>query len=545
MRRWRGNPWAILATLCLGFFMTLLDVTIVNIALPSMMDGLGASLDEILWVINSYVIMLAVLVITTGRLGDLRGQRAMFMLGVAVFTVASLACGLAQEPATLIAARVVQGIGAAILMPQTSALLITTFPPEKRGAAFGVWGAVAGVATVTGPTLGGLLITALDWRWIFLVNIPVGALVMTMAWAIIPESGSRQRRSLDIPGVLLASVALVCLTFGLVEGERFGWGQVWRFVSIPALLGLGALLMVIFLIMQARRQDRGPLIPFALFRDRNYSVMNSVAALVSIAMVGTFLPMTIYLQSALGFTALRAGLTMAPMAAMSMVVAPLAGRLSDRMGGKRILMTGLALFAVGMAGFVLIADVDSRWWDFLPPLVVAGIGQGCVFAPMNTIAMRNVPGPMAGAASGVLNTNRQLGQVLGSALVGAVLQSRLSHSLHAEAVDAATSLPPFVRSSFVDGFDGAAEGGLQVSGSQGGFDYTPPPEVPEEVVRKISEIAHDVFVRGYVDAMTPTLTVPIASVACGALLCLAVKRRRTVRGATDDRASTRKTSSAG
>ncbi len=545
MRRWRGNPWAILATLCLGFFMTLLDVTIVNIALPSMMDGLGASLDEILWVINSYVIMLAVLVITTGRLGDLRGQRAMFMLGVAVFTVASLACGLAQEPAMLIAARVVQGIGAAILMPQTSALLITTFPPEKRGAAFGVWGAVAGVATVTGPTLGGLLITALDWRWIFLVNIPVGALVLTMAWAIIPESGSRQRRSLDIPGVLLASVALVCLTFGLVEGERFGWGQVWRFVSIPALLGLGALLMVIFLVMQARRQDRGPLIPFALFRDRNYSVMNSVAALVSIAMVGTFLPMTIYLQSALGFSALRAGLTMAPMAAMSMVVAPLAGRLSDRMGGKRILMTGLALFAVGITGFALVADVDSQWWNFLPYLVVAGIGQGCVFAPMNTIAMRNVPGPMAGAASGVLNTNRQLGQVLGSALVGAVLQSRLSHSLHTEAVDAATGLPPSVRSSFVDGFDGAAEGGLQVSGSQGGFDYAPPPEVPEEVVRKISEIAHDVFVRGYVDAMTPTLTVPIASVACGALLCLAVKRRRTVRDATDDGVSTRKTSSAG
>nr|WP_035813243.1 DHA2 family efflux MFS transporter permease subunit [Jiangella gansuensis] len=544
MRRWRGNPWAILIALCLGFFMTLLDVTIVNIAIPSMMDDLGASLDEILWVINSYVIMLAVLVITAGRLGDLRGQRAMFMLGVTVFTLASLSCGLAQGPAMLIAFRVLQGIGAAILMPQTSALLITTFPPERRGTAFGIWGAVAGVATVAGPTLGGFLVTAFDWRWIFFINVPVGVLVLAMAWTIIPESPRRERHSLDLPGVALASVALVCLTFGLVEGERFGWGQVWRFVSIPALLATGAALLAVFLMVQARRQDREPLIPFELFRDRNYSVMNAVAGLVSIAMVGTFLPITIYLQSVLGFSALQAGLTLAPMSAVSMVVAPFAGRLSDRVGGKYILMVGLLLFGVGIGGFALVAAADSAWWHFLPPLLVAGLGLGGVFAPMNTVAMRDVPGRVAGAASGVLNTTRQLGQVLGSASVGAALQSLLVGAMHSEAVAAARELPAGVRGPFIAGFEDAAAGGVQVSPAQDSIDIPLPPGVPEEVAGKIAEMAHDVFIQGYVDAMKPTLIVPVVAVVCGAVLCLAVKRRGTAREADAEGAGARTISEA-
>ncbi len=545
MRRWHGNPWAILLTLCLGFFMTLLDVTIVNIAIPSMMDELGASLDEILWVINAYVIMLAVLVITAGRLGDLRGQRSMFMLGVAVFTLASLACGLSQGPAMLIACRVVQGIGAAILMPQTSALLITTFPPERRGTAFGIWGAVAGVATVAGPTLGGLLVTVFDWRWIFFVNVPVGVVVLAMAWSIIPEAGRREKHGLDLPGVLLASAALVLLTFGLVEGERFGWGGVWEFVSIPLLLATGAVLLVVFLVLQALRQDREPLIPFALFRDRNYSVMNGVAGLVAIAMVGTFLPITIYLQTVLGHTALQAGLTLAPMSVVSMFVAPVAGRFTDRVGGKFILMAGLLLYGAGIASFALVSTVTAQWWHFLPSLLVAGLGLGCVFAPMNTVAMRDVAGRVAGAASGVLNTNRQLGQVVGSAVVGAVLQGLLSSRLHSEAVAAASALPSDVRQPFIDSFAGSAEGGLQVSAAPDGIDMTLPPGVSEEVAGKIAEMAHDVFIQGYVDAMKPTLIVPVAAVACGALLCLAVKGGRTRREAAVDGAGTRTISDAG
>lgn len=533
MRRWRGNPWAVLITLCLGFFMTLLDVTIVNIAIPSMIDSLDASLDEILWVVNAYVIVLAVLVITAGRLGDLRGQRTMFMLGVTVFTLASLACGLAQGPGMLIVCRAVQGLGAAILMPQTSALLITTFPPEKRGTAFGVWGAVAGVATIAGPTLGGLLVTAFDWRWIFFINIPVGVLVLVMAAGIIPETPRRRHQSLDLPGVLLASVALVLLTFGLVEGERFEWGRVWSFVTIPGLLGAGLVLLAIFFVVQARRQDREPLLPFALFKDRNYAVMNGVAALVSVAMVGLFLPLTIYLQSVLSYSALRAGLVMAPMSVVSMVVAPFAGRLADRIGGKYILMTGLTTFAIGMGSLVAVADTDSQWWYFLPSLIVGGLGLGCVFAPMNTIAMRNVAPPVAGAASGVLNTARQLGSVLGSAVVGAVLQARLSDALHDEAQARAGALPEEFRRRFVEGFASAAHGGLEVGAGQSGAEVPLPPGVPDEVVRQVGELAHDVFTHGYVGAMHVTLAVPIGCVLAAAVLTGLVRLSAFRRPAAD------------
>ncbi|WP_233507023.1 MFS transporter, partial [Jiangella anatolica] len=320
---------------------------------------------------------------------------------------------------------------------------------------------------------------------------------------------------------------------------------VWEFVSIPLLLIAGGVLLAVFLVSQALRQDREPLIPFGLFQDRNYSVMNGVAGLVAIGMVGTFLPITIYLQTVLGHTALEAGLTLAPMSVVSMVIAPFAGRFTDRVGGKYILMAGLTLYGIGILSFALVATDSAQWWHFLPSLLVAGVGLGCIFAPMNTVAMRDVPGRVAGAASGVLNTNRQLGQVVGSAVVGAVLQGLLASRLHSEAVAAATALPPEARQPFIDGFAGAAEGGLQVSAAQDGIDMALPPGVSEEVAGKIAEMAHDVFIQGYVDAMKPTLIVPVAAVACGALLCLAVKRGRTRREAEVGGAGTRTISDAG
>jgi EmrB/QacA subfamily drug resistance transporter len=520
MRRWYGNPWAVLLTLCLGFFMTLLDVTIVNIAIPDMLDALGASLDEVLWVINAYILVLTVMMITFGRLGDVRGPRTMFAAGVALFTLASLACGLASEPWMLIAFRALQGLGAAMLIPQTLTLLMATFPPHRRGAAFGIWGAVAGLATVTGPTLGGLLVTALGWQWIFFVNVPIGILVVVMALVIIPEPERRERHRLDLPGVLIASLALLCLTFGLVEGERFNWGQVWSFVSIPLLLATAGVLLVVFLIGQARRQHREPLVPFALFRDRSYAVMNAVAVTVMIALVGMFFPLTIYLQSVLGFSALKAGLTLAPMSLMSMVSAPIAGRLSDRTGGTYLLMGGLVVFGGGLAATAALAETTSTWSTFLVPLLVAGLGMGCVFPPMQAIAMRHVPRPLAGAASGVLNTVRQLGTVLGSAVVGAVLQARLATSLREEAVARAGALPEPARQPFVDAFEHASSGRLEVGAGQSGVDLPLPASLPSELVDQIATTAHQVFTHAYVAAMRPTLVIPIAMLAIGALLCL-------------------------
>jgi EmrB/QacA subfamily drug resistance transporter len=220
MRKWHGNQWAILLTLSLGFFMTLLDLTIVNIAMPSMIDQLHASLDEILWVINAYVLILAVLLITAGRLGDVRGQRNIFIFGVATFTVASLLCGISQNAAELIAARCVQGLGAAMLMPQTMAIIVATFPPQRRGTALGIWGAVAGVATIAGPTLGGFLVSTFDWRWIFFVNLPIGVIVLIAAFTVIPSVKQERQHRLDLGGVLIATAALFCLSFALTEGQR-------------------------------------------------------------------------------------------------------------------------------------------------------------------------------------------------------------------------------------------------------------------------------------------------------------------------------------
>jgi EmrB/QacA subfamily drug resistance transporter len=525
------NPWAVLVVLCLGFFMVLLDITIVNIAIPSMIDGLKASLDQVLWVLNAYTLTYAVLLITAGRLGDRFGQRTLFAAGLAIFTLASAACGLAQDPNQLIAARVVQGVGGALLTPQTLAILTSIFPPERRGAAFGVWGSIAGLATIAGPVLGGVLTTYLDWRWIFYVNVPIGIVAFVATFLVIPDLRPGRAGAIEPVGVLLSSAGLLAITFGLIEGQRYDWGTVTTIqgvpITIPAIIGAGVVLLALFFLWDARRAT--PLVPLTLFRERNFSLMNWVGSTVNFAMVGLFLPLTIYLQSALGFSALKAGLTMMPMSLVSAFVAPFAGRLADRIGGKYILMLGLTLFAAGMAWVDWRADVDSTWLTFLPGLVVGGIGLGCTFAPLATVAMRNIRPQLAGAASGVLNTTRQVGGVIGSAIVGAVLQSRLAVTLHDQAVAYAAQMPPQVpeqfRQRFIDGFSSASSHGFAV-GTSSSTAAGRIPGLPPQIADQIAQLAHDVFAHAFVDAMRPTLLVPVGVLLIGALSCVAIVRRQ-------------------
>jgi EmrB/QacA subfamily drug resistance transporter len=324
-------------------------------------DGLvHASLPQIGWVINAYIIVLAVLMITAGRLGDLRGRRSLFIAGVTIFTLASAASGVSQTAAELIAARAVQGLGAALLLPQTMAVIIATFPASRRGAALGIWGGVAGLATIAGPTVGGVLVTYLGWRWIFFVNLPVGVLTVVLATILMPELRTGHRHRLDLPGVLLASGALVAITYGLIEGQTYHWGRITSFVTIPLVIGCGVALLALFGLVQARRREREPLLPFALFRDRNYALMSATNVIVSVGLVGMALPLTLYLQTQLGFSPLKAGLTMAPSSLMSGLVGPFAGRLADR-GGKYLLMTGLALYAAGLAVIAAVAGPASHW----------------------------------------------------------------------------------------------------------------------------------------------------------------------------------------
>src|SRR6266849_4297110 len=346
MAQARTNPWLVLLVLTTGFFMILLDTTIVNVAIPAMSaktnGGLNTTLDQILWVLNSYILVYAVLLITAGRLGDLYGQRTLFAIGLFIFTVASALCGISQNPTELIGARILQGVGGALLTPQTLAILTSIFPPERRGAAFGVWGGVAGLATLAGPTVGGAIITYISWRWIFFINVPIGILALVATFLFIPNLRPGRQHGWDVVGIVVATAGLFAVVFGLIEGQRYSWGQIESFpITIPEVIGAGVVLMILFVIWE--RFQAEPLMPLSLFADRNFAVANWVAAAISFGMLSTFLPITIYLQSVRGFSALHAGLTLAPMSLTSMITAPFAGRAADRIGGKYILLAGISL----------------------------------------------------------------------------------------------------------------------------------------------------------------------------------------------------------
>src|SRR2546425_2615438 len=271
MAKARANPWLVLLVLTTGFFMIMLDTTIVNVAIPAMSTGLNTTLDQILWVLNAYILVYAVLLITAGRLGDLYGQRNLFAIGLFVFTVASALCGVSQSPGQLIAARILQGVGGALLTPQTLSILTTIFPPARRGAAFGVWGGVAGLATLAGPTVGGAIITYIDWRWIFYINVPIGILALVATFLIIPDLRPGRHHGWDVVGIIVATAGLFAIVFGLIEGERYSWGQIESYpITIPELIGAGVVFIVLFIILE--RFQAEPPLPPSFFFDPNFPV---------------------------------------------------------------------------------------------------------------------------------------------------------------------------------------------------------------------------------------------------------------------------------
>ncbi|MHB1005683.1 MAG: DHA2 family efflux MFS transporter permease subunit [Chloroflexota bacterium] len=521
MAQARSNPWAVLIVMCLGFFMILLDTTVVNVAIPSIAQGLGASLDGILWVLNSYILVYAVMLITAGRLGDRYGQRNLFALGMALFILASALSGVAQNTEQLIGARVLQGIGGALLTPQTLTIITSIFPPGQRGAAFGVWGAVAGVAAVTGPTLGGLIVTNWGWRWIFYINLPIGLIALVATFLIVPDLRPGRFHRLDYVGVLLATLGLLALVYSLIEGQHYQWGTISGWLSIPLLIVVGLILLAAFVAWEIRHPE--PLLPFGIFRDRNFTLMNLVAAVVAFGMLGLYLPVMIYLQSVLGLNAQEAGIAVAPMPLVAMFVAPAAGRLVDRIGGKYILVVGLLLFAVGMGLVVMVATPTSTATGFILPFMLAGIGQGCTFAPMTTVAMHDVSPRMAGAASGALNTIRQLGGVVGSTAVGALLENHLANALQNEAVAHAGQVPAAFRDAFVSTIGNSARGGFDLGAQMGGSQL--PAGIPPQVAQQLASVARATFDSAFVDAMRNTLVLPVVVLLIGVVLCLGVVNR--------------------
>ncbi|WP_225846752.1 MFS transporter [Streptomyces sp. HPF1205] len=516
MNKLRGNPWAILTVLSIGFFMTLLDLTIVNIAIPDMVDHLNASLDQILWITNAYTLALAVLMITSGRLGDLIGKKNLFVYGVALFTLSSLACGLSGSASVLIAFRAVQGVGAAMLLPQTLSMIVDVFPAEKRGVALGIWGIVAGVSGAAGPTVGGVLVSDLDWRWIFFVNVPLGVLAVIGGVMWFPKPTRQVRHRFDVPGVVLSSIALFLLSFALIEGQKYDWnGGIWAVIGAAVVVG------VIFLVYQRGQQDNEPLVPFSLFRDRNFTLMNFVGIAISFGIVGLFLPITVYLQSVLGYSAVKAGVALLPLSIGTFVMAGPATVLAEKVGGRWILMTGLTLFGGGLAWIMAVADVGKSWTGLVAPLFIMGAGAGCTFSPMASEVMRNVPPRLTGAASGVNNALRQVGSVLAGAVIGAVLQGQLASSLKDQAAKQAGSVPAPYREGFLRGFDNAGKH-LEVAGNTSGMKL--PGSVPADVAHQVQAAGTSVFSHGFIDAMRPTLLVGVVVMGIGALSCLFVKK---------------------
>jgi EmrB/QacA subfamily drug resistance transporter len=444
----RSNSWAALGALCLGFFMILLDTTIVSIAIPSMVRGLNTGLNSVVWVLSVYLLTYAVPMLFTSRLGDRFGPKRVFLAGLAVFTLASLWCGLSGSVEMLITARAVQGLGAALMTPQTLAFITHLFPPAKRGPAMGLWGGVAGLATIAGPLLGGVLVDSLGWEWIFFVNVPVGVVAIVLTLILVPDWQPKQSHSFDVPGILLSAAGLFCLVFGIQNGQQYSWGSVWGPVNIFEIIGAGVVLITIFLVWQ-RLNRREPLLPLRIFANRNFSAGTVTATAIGFALTGMFIPVVVYIQDVLGMTPSKAGLLTAPMSLLSGLVAPFVGRLSDKVNAKYLVVFGFLALTAGLSIISVQARATTNPWALVPALLVCGLGIGCVFAPMSNVTMSSVDRTLAGAASGIFNTARQVGGVFGAAAIGVLLQARITANMVATHGNAPVALTDATRETLI------------------------------------------------------------------------------------------------
>lgn len=516
----QANPWAALGALCLGFFMILLDTTIVSIAIPTMLRELHAGINSVIWVISVYLLTYAVPMLFTSRLGDRFGPKRVFLAGLVVFTGASLWCGLSGNVEMLIAARAVQGLGAALMTPQTLAFITHLFPPAKRGPAMGMWGGVAGLATIAGPLLGGVLVDHFGWEWIFYVNVPIGVIAIALTMVFVPDWQPKHSHSFDLLGIVLSAAALFCIVFGVQNGQQYDWGNVFGGINVFEIIGAGLLLLVAFVVWQ-RYNRREPLLPLDVFRNRNFSAGTLTATTVGFAMTGMFLPLVIYIQSVLGLSPTLAGALTAPMSLLAGIIAPFVGNASDKVNGKYLVMFGLTALAAGLGIIALQASPDTNPWALVPALLVCGLGIGCIFSPMSNLTMASVEPKLAGTASGIFNTSRQVGGVLGSAAIGVLLQARISASIADEATKAAAQLPEQYRAPFTEGIANAAASTGEF-GSAGG--PSPMPGLPADIAAQAGKLATEAVHSGLTDAARVTMLLPMVVLLLGVISASVLKR---------------------
>ena len=408
------RKWFTLAAVSFGLFMIMLDNTVVNVALPAIQSDLGADLSELQWVVTGYALTFAALMLIGGKVADAYGRRLIFVLGIGIFTTASLWCGLADSSDELIAARVLQGVGAALMNPATLSIIAATFPPHQRGAAIGIWAGVSALALAIGPLVGGLLTQHADWSWIFFVNVPVGIVAIAVSFLFIDESRDETHTRLDLPGLATSGIGLFAVTYALIEANTYGWGS----TRILGSFAVAAVTLVGFVLLE--RHQRDPMLPLQLFRNGTYTGANLVVLLVALAMFGIFFFMSLYMQNILGYSAVQTGAAFLPMTILIILVAPIAGKTSDRIGSRGLMTAGMILIAVQLVYFSQLG-LDATFWSILPAFLVGGVGMSLTMTPSAAAATRSVSVDKAGVGSAVLNAARQVGGSIGIAVMGAIV----------------------------------------------------------------------------------------------------------------------------
>jgi EmrB/QacA subfamily drug resistance transporter len=410
-----NRKWWTLGAVAFGLFMIMLDNTVVNVALPSIQRELGASLSELEWIVTGYALSFAALMLTGGKLADLFGRRLIFVLGIAVFTFSSLMCGVADTGNELIAWRVVQGVGAALMNPATLAIISATFPPQQRGMAIGIWAGVSAMALAIGPLVGGLLTEHVGWSWIFFVNVPIGALGIVASFLLIDESrdDSLEQRP-DFPGLVSSGLGLFSLTYGLIEANNYGWTS----GRILGAFAVAAVALSAFVLLELHQ--RIPMMDLSLFKNGTFAGANLAMLLVALSMFGVFFFVSLYMQNILGFSAVQAGAAFLPMTMLIVIVAPIAGKLSDRFGSRWLITTGLTLLSIQLFYYSTLGT-DARFWNLLPGMITGGFGMSLAMTPTAAAVIRAVPTAKAGVGSATLNSMRQVGGALGIALMGAIM----------------------------------------------------------------------------------------------------------------------------
>jgi EmrB/QacA subfamily drug resistance transporter len=417
-----NRKWWTLAAVSFGLFMIMLDNTVVNVALPSMQRSLGLKISELEWVVTGYALTFGAFMLTGGKLADLFGRRLIFVVGLAVFTASSLACGLAGSGTLLIAARVVQGLGAALMNPATLSIITVTFPPRQRGTAIGIWAGISALALAIGPLVGGLIAQRINWNWIFFINIPVGLLGIAAAYAFIDESRdtSREQRP-DIPGLASSALGLFALSYALIEANTYGWTS----ARILGAFAVAAVALGAFVLLELHQ--RLPMLDLSLFQNRIFAGANTVMLLVGLAMFGVFFYVSLYLQQVLGYSPTQAGASFLPWTLLIILLAPQAGRLSDRIGPRPLVTTGMVVLTGSMLVFA-ISGTRASFWALLPGMLLGGIGMSAAMAPVTAAAMSSVRPDKAGVGSAVLNSMRQVGGSLGIAIMGAIVAAGIASS---------------------------------------------------------------------------------------------------------------------